>query len=383
MFSLNLYSRLNGSKVLPKWQSKRKDYPQSWKSSRRHLTLCQRGHFPCSGRHRGPVLIDLDETLYLRNSTEDFIDCAHPALAALLLNAPARCGSTLAVDRGRSHPRRVAGTLYHAVLSLDPFGLGEARCIPRRQRGERASHYHPQQPVRSAGLRSAGHCNGGLRSDRRAAGCGADAGFTAGHRRAALCLRRPPRGQGPLVVAKLGPGIIERALVLTDSEQDAELLAASAVPLRVIWPQARFRPAHSGVYLPGQYISQVKHRGERYLFRGILQEDFALWVLASLTFTQPLLHIVGLLFLLLSFWAIYERGYVDNDSIAARFEREPALSKAYFESPVATPRAMPGFGRWSAARSGLRYCGARTWRCIRIRRLDDGATRHVWRLSDL
>ena len=35
--------------------------------------------------HEGPILIDLDETLYLRNSTEDFIDCALPGLLALLL----------------------------------------------------------------------------------------------------------------------------------------------------------------------------------------------------------------------------------------------------------------------------------------------------------
>ena len=35
--------------------------------------------------HVGPVLLDLDETLYLRNSTEDFIDSARPPLAALLL----------------------------------------------------------------------------------------------------------------------------------------------------------------------------------------------------------------------------------------------------------------------------------------------------------
>jgi hypothetical protein len=30
----------------------------------------------------------------------------------------------------------------------------------------------------------------------------------------------------------------------------------------------------------------------------------------------PALHVLGLLFLLISFWAIYERGYVDNDLIA-------------------------------------------------------------------
>src|SRR5437870_3955279 len=35
--------------------------------------------------HQGPVLVDLDETLYLRNSTEDFIDCARPGFLALLL----------------------------------------------------------------------------------------------------------------------------------------------------------------------------------------------------------------------------------------------------------------------------------------------------------
>ena len=35
--------------------------------------------------HGGPMLLDLDETLYLRNSTEDFIDTARPRLLALLL----------------------------------------------------------------------------------------------------------------------------------------------------------------------------------------------------------------------------------------------------------------------------------------------------------
>src|SRR3954454_13438897 len=35
--------------------------------------------------HEGPRLVDFDETLYLRNSTEDFIDCARPCLLAVLL----------------------------------------------------------------------------------------------------------------------------------------------------------------------------------------------------------------------------------------------------------------------------------------------------------
>jgi hypothetical protein len=32
--------------------------------------------------HEGPILVDLDETLYQRSSTENFIDCAQPGLLA-------------------------------------------------------------------------------------------------------------------------------------------------------------------------------------------------------------------------------------------------------------------------------------------------------------
>jgi hypothetical protein len=35
--------------------------------------------------HGGPVLVDLDETLYLRNSTDGFIDCVWSGLLGLML----------------------------------------------------------------------------------------------------------------------------------------------------------------------------------------------------------------------------------------------------------------------------------------------------------
>lgn len=57
----------------------------------------------------------------------------------------------------------------------------------------------------------------------------------------------------------------------------------------------------------------------------------------------------GLCLLLVSFWAVYERGYVDNDEIAARFEVDPALPAASPAS-VVTPRWRPWI--W-AALSGL------------------------------
>jgi hypothetical protein len=55
----------------------------------------------------------------------------------------------------------------------------------------------------------------------------------------------------------------------------------------------------------------------------------------------PALHVIGLSFLLLSFWIIYERGYVDNDQTGARFEKSPKLSAAFAEDMVATPTFEP------------------------------------------
>jgi hypothetical protein len=144
---------------------------------------------------------------------------------------------------------------------------------------------------------------------------------------------------------------VRRALVLTDSAQDLALLDACAKPLRAVWPEARYHPALNRVYLPGQYATHVKHPGSRYVMRAILQEDFAFWVLSSVALAAlPLMHVLGLLVLLVSFWAIYERGYVDNDRIAARYELRPKLSAAFAGSTVATPRWQP-WG-WAAA------CGA-------------------------
>src|SRR4029077_17634589 len=99
---------------------------------------------------------------------------------------------------------------------------------------------------------------------------------------------------------------------------------------RTLWPQARYRRALGDVYLPGEYISKIKQPGGRYIFRGVLQGDFAFWLLSSIGLSaNGAVHVVGLLLLLLSFWAIYERGYVDNDLVASRYEADPKLSATF------------------------------------------------------
>ena len=120
------------------------------------------------------------------------------------------------------------------------------------------------------------------------------------------------------------------------------LLAACEVPLRTVWPEARHRTALSHVYLPGQYLTLVTRPGARYIVRGILQEDFAFWVLSTVGLAPHMAtHVLGLLALLVSFWAIYEQGYVDNDRIAHRFEAAPRLTPEFHTSALSTAWWLP------------------------------------------
>jgi phosphoserine phosphatase len=293
--------------------------------------------------HSGPLLLDLDETLYLRNSTEDFIDSARPRLPALLLMR--------VLDLVKPW-RWSGGEATRDLWRVRAISM----CFPwtgRFWRGRVA-----ELAARFANLR--------LLAALQAPGTApivTTAGFEPIVAPLVVALGLPHArlvssrwtsfsdrrdGKLRLAVCALGEQTVHRALVLTDSAQDLSLLDACACPLRAVWPEARYAHALSGVYLPGQYLSRVKRPGERYIVRGILQEDFAFWVLASVALAAaPVTHVLGLLLLLASFWTIYECGYVDNDRIAAQFEAQPKLSAAFRDAPVATPRWQPWI--WASA----------------------------------
>ena len=291
--------------------------------------------------HDGPLLLDLDETLYLRNSTEDYLDCARPALlAAVLMQAldsikPWRwTGGATSRDVWR----------LQLVLKLMPWTRDRwQRSLPQRaaQFTNRplieALHGRVLRPVIvTLGFRSL------VTPLIAALGIGELAIVAVGDSSFAASCRDRQRGKLAMTVETLGDDTVRNSLVITDSLDDLPLLDRCAVPLRTLWPDARYRCALADVYLPGRYLSQVKRPGERYIVRGILQEDFAFWVLSSVALAAlPLQHIAGLLLLLLSFWTIYECGYADNDRIADRFEAEPKLSPPFHANEVATPAAQP------------------------------------------
>lgn len=287
--------------------------------------------------HEGPVLLDLDETLYLGNSTEDFIDSAWPgALALVLLRfldalAPWRWTggeNTRDVWRVRAISvvfpwtgRRWRARVVKLALRFTNERLAAALTAEDRSTIITTTGF---LPIVAPLVDALGYGDLKVVAARV---------WTCADRRA---------GKLALTVAALGADTVGRALVITDSAQDLDLLNACARPLRTVWPEAIRRQALNGIYLPGQYLSQVKRPGTRYIVRGILQEDFAFWVLSSIAYAAfPVLHVLGLLFLLVSFWAVYERGYVDNDRVAVRYEESPKLSETFATSTVATPKWQP------------------------------------------
>jgi len=293
----------------------------------------------------GPVLVDLDETLYLQNSTEDFIDTAFPRLPALLLM---RALDVIKPWRWTGGEATRDNWRVRLVSILFPW-------TKRRWKNRVAELAKTQTNQSLMEALSKRIASGDKTKD--AMPIIATTGFESivtplveamGLRQSRIVASRLSKlddkrlGKLHRVNDVLGEEIVKQSLVLTDSIDDLELLHVCAKPLRTIWPEAFYRRALCDVYLPGQYMTIVKRPNERYIIRGILQEDFAFWVLSSVALaTLPIFHIAGLVFLLLSFWTIYERGYVDNDFIADRYEKDPKLNPAFATSPVATPRLQP------------------------------------------
>ena len=287
--------------------------------------------------HRGAVLVDLDETLYLRNSTQDFIGSAWPRPLAFMLIKLLDLLKPWRLTGGE--PTRDVWRVA-AIMILMPWSLwawsNRARKLGREFSNAPlvAALDTCAQPkfIVTLGFRPIVEplvAAMGLRGTRLVAM--SPWGF-----------RDRRQGKRALVVKALGEGWVCNALLVTDSLDDHDLLESCRRPLRVIWPEARYRDAFDDMYMPGLYISRVKRPGVRYIYRSIISDEFSIWVLASITLVaQPVLHIVGLALLSMSFWAIYETGYVDNDQVGALHENDPVLTPEFFESRVRTSSVLP------------------------------------------
>lgn len=301
-----------------------------------------------------PLIVDLDETLLLRNSTEEYLDSIWPrALGAVLLYAldvlkPWNwLPRSVRGEKSRDWMRVLTATvLFPWTLML--WSKRAARLVAR----------HENVMLR--------HALNGSRSKYRVLATrgfapivaplvkhlGMDWDAVLASRFWCGALDRS-KGKLALLESALGSEAIKHAVLITDPGEDDEVVGRVATPCCVAWLGARYVPAMSDVYVPFAYIETVKHRDKRYIRDAILGDDIPLILLAySWISPDPISHAISMIILVFSFWCIYEIGYYENDTVAFRFECSPVLSqeyKSFTRQPVnwlpwvwAMTIAMPG-----------------------------------------
>ncbi len=95
-------------------------------------------------------------------------------------------------------------------------------------------------------------------------------------------------------------------------------------------------------YTPLLYSEKIKRPNRKYFLNNIIGEDFLILLLA---FTYHSIHPwsngLGLFFLQISFWCIYELGYIENDIIGDKFEDTAILSDNYTSFKYTFPLWQP------------------------------------------
>lgn len=279
------------------------------------------------------VVVDFDDTLWLTNSTQLYIDSVRPRWLAWVLfklvalvfrGLPTHCA-----------PWRDAVTV--ACLTL---------CCPWawwvwRRRAPQLVRRHTNQPLAQA--------LAALPAQQDLLVCSFGMAFLI---RPLLAHMGPRWASAPLVASRvwsngrdrqrgkramLPPGWCDAVAspsgtqpppplaVVTDSLDDQDLLALAQWPLWVKWSSASAVPLFKEGYLPLRYSQVLRHPNAKFVWRVVLLDEWVglLLVFAPVVWQAPVLAPV-LLLLVLSFWVIYEQGYAENDRVAVSLEHKLA-----------------------------------------------------------
>jgi hypothetical protein len=284
-----------------------------------------------------PVILDFDETLFLRNSTEEYLNCVYPRPigAVFLLAIKALKPWRLLPARLKSDKLSKDWCLVVAATLVFPWTLliwqWRAKALARR---------YWNQPLVDALYEN-------QNADVVVATLGFDVVVKPLLKHLPLSLDQRvnqkliacrfwqgasdrARGKRTLVTDRLGAEAVSRAVVVTDSDHDAPLLAEVQTPCLVVWPEAEFVPAMADVYLPLFYSEKVKNPNKKHFIKRVLMGHWAFLAIAlSLLSPHPVLNAACLMVLVMSYWCVYEIGYQENDLIGEQYEAKPILSETY------------------------------------------------------
>ncbi|MGF1447948.1 MAG: HAD family hydrolase [Opitutales bacterium] len=279
------------------------------------------------------LLVDFDETLLQANSTQTFVRAARPYFFSALLFAvmeKLQPWNLLPAD-GRSILLRDWVRLFTVMLFF-PWTLwlwrGKAAAIAQEWGNRDLIEALRERPdcrliITSYGWRAL------LEPVLKAMDLPAyevDACGLRSFRRDRL------RGKPDRLRERIGEEALSQALLITDSPDDLDLAEVVDDCCLLQWDPQSSAPIFSH-YVPFMYSVKAKYGNWTHMRSVVMADEFPLLVLClSWLATAPAFHAAGLFLLVLSYWIIYELGYMENDRTAERKEKDPNLSDMYMNN---------------------------------------------------
>ncbi len=296
-----------------------------------------------------PILVDFDETLFLRNSTEEYLSAIKPRILAMLVLRILEYLRPWNVVFGRDKGAKLRDWMRVLLMSvLFPWSFlawpARAKRLARTHENTVLSASLSQSSSQEIIVASNGFDfiinpilkNMSISCDRLVA-CRFLMGF-----------QDRQYGKKYLLEQHLETDVLANSILVTDSLDDQELLDFVLHPSLVQWNDEQFYSSVPPGYFPFFYLEKIKKANQNFFVRSILVDEFIPFIfLFAWAQPNPLIFGLGLLFLHISFWLIYEMGYMENDLIAEIYEKKPTLSKYYLWGKSRIDFVKPWF--WSLA----------------------------------
>lgn len=287
--------------------------------------------FICQDTSQHPIVVDFDETLFLRNSTEEFLNTIAPRTigAIVLIFIEAIKPWTWFPEAMQGQENR---DWFRVVIltTLFPWNLlfweRHAKRLAQTYANQELIEAIKQRPDSKVIIVTKGFnfiVNPIVKylplTVEKTIGCRFWKGYID---------RTSPKEQ--LMQKQFSDQEIRNTIFITDSLDDRSYLEIADFSFFVRWKNATYIPAMTDAYLPLFYSEKVKRPGEQAVKKYILKDHVVILILAvSWSSSMPVVHGVGILLLSIAFWCIYEVGYWENDRVAEKYEKNPTLSKTY------------------------------------------------------
>lgn len=137
-------------------------------------------------------------------------------------------------------------------------------------------------------------------------------------------------GKAAAASALIGSKRVTHGACVTDSKMDKDLLLQCQDAWLCQWPESVEIRAGMSPMLPFVYLKKVKRPTESYFTRAILGHDYLTLILAfALINPYPLYTAVALFGFVIAYFTAYEIGYFENDNLGAKLEEKPKISKEF------------------------------------------------------